>query len=143
MIRHVWSVLCNRSSIDRETNNISLFEILEQLTIHGWDGQPGVLGGSLELVSLWSRIELDRPGRGEARLLLLTPAGNTPISQSYSIDLREYHRLRNRHRMSGIPIEGPGLYIFVVEFRQQDQEQWIEAARVPLEVRVEMVTPPS
>lgn len=136
MIMHVWTVLCSRSSIDRETNNVSLFDVLEQITIEDWAGHPGLVPGQFELVSLWSRYELDRPSRGEARLTLRTPGGGTHAEQMQPIDLREYRRLRNRTRLPAIPIDVPGSYRFVIECRQMDQEEWVQVAIVPLEVQV-------
>ena len=141
MIDHVWTVLCTRSSIDRETNNMSLFEAIEQLTIHDWTGQPGFAPGPFELVSLWARAETDRPCRGEARFLLRTPGGRTAISQTHEVDLRQYRRLRTRRRIPAIPVDGAGLYTFLVELRELDQDQWLQVARIPLEVQVQAAVP--
>lgn len=141
MIEHVWTVLCTRSSVDKETNNISIFEVIEQLTIKDNAGKPGLAPGPFEIVSLWSRTAADEPSRGEARLLFQTPGGRTSISQTHEIDLRQYRRLRSRHRIPAIPIDGPGLYTLVVEFRQLDQEEWVQVVKIPLEVRVETAAP--
>ncbi len=137
MIRHVWTVLCGKSSIDRETNNISLFEVVEQLQVGGWAGEPADVPIPLELVTLWSRVQPDKPSRGEARIILETPGGHRGISQSHAVDLRKYHRVRNRARIPTIRIEGSGVYSFVVELRQQDKEEWLEVAKIPVEVQVE------
>ncbi len=31
MIEHVWSVVCAKTATDRQTNTISLFEVIEQI----------------------------------------------------------------------------------------------------------------
>jgi hypothetical protein len=141
MIQHIWTVLCTRSSIDRQTNNISLFEVIEELRVEGLGGQPGVVPCPLELVSLWTRSDPNVPTRGEARITLHTPGGQTPISQTQPVDLQEYRRLRSRARVPGLPVDQAGVYMFVVECRELGQEQWLRVARIPLEVQV-MVTPP-
>ena len=41
MIEHAWSVLCTRSVTDRESNNISLFEVIEQISTVGPAPPPG------------------------------------------------------------------------------------------------------
>lgn len=136
MIQHVWSVLCSKASIDRETNNISLFEVIEQIQIQGLADEPGVLPCSLELVSLWSRTEPDKPSRGEARIFLRTPRTTNLMPQTQAVDLQQYRRLRSRLVIPSIPIEGPGIYTFVVECREQGREQWVQVASIPLEVQV-------
>src|SRR3989338_5214550 len=58
MINHLWSIACSRTSVDRESNNISLFEVLEQLTLSGGPIQPGKKGVVpilFEIVSLWTK----------------------------------------------------------------------------------------
>lgn len=137
MIQHVWTALCSGSSIDKVTNNISLFNVVEQIQFEGWEGEPADVPCFLELVTLWSRVELDREGRGEARVILQTPEGSTGISKPQAVDLRPYRRLRSRAQIPTIRIVGPGLYTFVVELRQQNQEEWVPVARVPLEVQVQ------
>lgn len=141
MIQHVWSVLCSKASIDRETNNISLFEVTEQIQAQGPADEPGVLPCSLELVSLWSRTEPDLPSRGEARIFLRTPRTANLMPQTQAVDLQEYRRLRSRLLIPSIPIEGPGIYTFVVECRQQGQEQWVEVASIPLELQMVIAGP--
>jgi hypothetical protein len=134
MIEHVWSVLCTRASIDKETNNISLFDVIEQIAIVDWTGQPGTAAAEFELVSLWTRDELNRPERAEARVSVRNPSGRRSVEQIQEIDLRQFRRLRARSAFKGLPIEGPGLYIFIVEMRVPGQEQWIPVAKVPLDV---------
>jgi hypothetical protein len=61
MIDHVWTILCSRAVIDRDTNNMSLLEVIEQLTLG--DASPPVEGEGLapiqlELVTLWTRREM-------------------------------------------------------------------------------------
>ncbi len=107
MIDHVWSVLCRRSSIDRETNNISLFDVVEQLQLFEGSEVPSSVAGPFEIVSLWTRSA--EPTRGEAQISLRGPSGRLlipPLLQE--IDLREARRLRARQRLSLIPIEGSG-----------------------------------
>lgn len=142
MIQHVWSVLCSKSSIDKETNNISLFEVIEQLQGEGWMGEPVLVPYPLELVSLWARAEPNRPSRGEARVILHSPSGTTKISATQQVDLSEFRRLRHRIKIPGLRVNGPGFYTFLVEVRQEEQEHWEPVARIPLEIQIKMAAPP-
>lgn len=134
MIAHVWTVLCRKMSIDRETNNVSLFDVLEQIQIYEWTGQPAAVVGPFELASLWYRPDV--PSRGEARVTLRSPSGHLLHEATQEIDLREYRRVRVRYLIPGISLEGSGIYNFIVEGRQQNSENWFPAASIPLEVTV-------
>lgn len=133
MIAHVWSVLCRKVSIDRETNNVSLFDVLEQIQVYEWAGPAGI-AGPFELASLWYRPDV--PSRGEARVTLRSPSGRLLHEATQEIDLREFRRVRVRYLIPGMHIEGSGTYSFIVEGRQQNAEDWFAAASIPLEVNV-------
>ena len=138
MIDHVWSVLCNSATIDRESNNVTLFQVVEQLNVSGPSGadvSTGVAIFDAELVTLWSRTNLDHPARSRARIQFVAPDGallGKPIL--YDVDLTGYGRLRNRTRISGFPVRGPGKYEFRVELEKDSG--WETVAKIPVEVRV-------
>ena len=134
MIEHVWSVLCRKVSIDRETNNVSLFDVLEQVQLYQWSGEFSAIAGPFELASLWYRSDI--PSRAEARVTLRGPSNRLLTDLTQEIDLREFRRVRARYVIANIPIEGPGTYRFVVECKQQNAEVWSEVASLPLEVVV-------
>jgi len=57
-LQHRWSILCRESSIDSQTNNISLFNILEQVGIDAEvfaEKKGGAIPMNLELVTLWEK----------------------------------------------------------------------------------------
>src|SRR5262249_55181536 len=132
MIRHVYSVLCTRMITDRDTNNVSLIEIVERLAGPA-DPEPaqGLIAIQLDFVSMWARSNPDEPTRGRARLKYLSPDNNSmadPIV--YPVDLSDLIRVRNLTRFGAIPLRGGGTYHFVVEFEREDR--WEEVARYPL-----------
>src|SRR5687768_16960451 len=100
MIHHAWSVLCGRSSIDSESNVVSLFDVVEEITVDGVIDKLGVLPGPYDLVSLWSREKLDEPAEGEARWSLVTPKGRTMRQKPGVLDLGSFHRVRLRTRLA-------------------------------------------
>ncbi len=136
MIDHVWSVLCKNTVTDRESNNISIHGVLEQLTITGPKGE-GVLPIEAELVTLWSRSKLDQPERTRSRSRLVDPDG-AQIGKDvvYDLDLTTYTRFRNRIVMSGFPVKAAGKYEFCVDIERDGQ--WIQVAKVPLEIRIQI-----
>lgn len=110
MIRHVWTVLCSQSIIDRETNNLSLIEVLEQITVVATPvaGREGVIPLHMEVVTSWVRTVPERPARGRSRLSFVRPSGVLAESiQEHEIDLSDNGRLRHRIKIAGLTIKRP------------------------------------
>lgn len=136
MIEHIWTVLCSESSVDKDSNNISLLGVIEQVGVDQRPEEGDLARVSLELVSLWSRTDLEHGERGEGRWRIETAGGTTHEGEIFPIDLTEYRRLRTRNQFDGLPLNGVGYHWFVVEFRYDDDEPWNEVSRVPVEVRL-------
>lgn len=133
MIDHVWTVLCSKSIIDKDSNSISLLEVIEQITGRGVKGEA-VVPIPMELVSLWARTDPEKPARGRARVCLIEPDGSERDPFEIDIDLMTYQRSRTRFQMSGLPIRLAGRYYFRIEIHTQGEEGWGEVSRIPLEV---------
>lgn len=136
MIEHIWTVICSRSIINKETNNITLFEVLEQLNLM----EPplplpeGTIGGIpiiFEVVTLWNRSN-DEPTMGRARLQLLTPSGSVINEHEYSIDLTDHSRARAKTQVVGLPVQEFGRHQFRMQLWDEDNNQWRDVTSVPL-----------
>ncbi|MEW5988520.1 MAG: hypothetical protein AB1791_17975 [Chloroflexota bacterium] len=142
MIRHIWTVICSESITDQESNNISLFNILERITL-SLSEEPSalpegiILPISFEVVSYWARENKDRPTRGHARILLVLPSREVGPQFSHDLDLVQYERVRTRTRVNGLSIRGAGLYDFRVQLQVDGEQEWQEVASVPLEILLE------
>jgi hypothetical protein len=139
MIEHVWTVVCSRAVVDRESNIISLHDIIEQLNIEGEPVPDGMIPLRLEVATLWTRSNFDVPERGRARLVFLSPTrmiGNPP---EVEVDLSNVKRHRTMWRFQGLPASESGRHIFRVEFQDEGETEWRQVAAVPLEI---IFTPP-
>ena len=144
MIQHVWTVICGQSSVDSKSNNLSLFNVLEEITAEPHPGTP-VAGIPLlmlpfEIVTLWRRFPLEEPAKGSARILLHAPQTDPEqLGGTHDLDLTEYRRLRTVISVNSIKLSVSGTYQFILE--STSDGQWTEVARVPLEIT--LVTPKS
>jgi len=141
MIRHVFSVLCSGSSIDKDENKLSLFDVFEQVTLLQPFTEPGVMPIQGHLVTVWRRENLSLPAHCMGRVRVLAPDG-TQVGKTneYTIDLSKFSRLRQRVVYRTLPVRGEGTYEFVVEYLDADQT-WVEATRVPLDLAVRIPSP--
>lgn len=134
MINHVWTVLCTRSVIDIETNNVSIQDVIEQLNIPGDPKPDGLLAIPFEIISLWIRFDPKIPGQGLERISFVTPSEKSTVVAESPIDLSTAERQRNRIRFPGLPIAEEGRHYFQIEYKQ-DNGEWTKAATLPISIQ--------
>lgn len=134
MIDFVWAVICSKSIIDDQTKNISLIDVVEQINISRTVELPISIALPIEVVSLWSRTNLDQPARGHGRIVFITPSGNSQELGQMDIDLESYKRLRARIGLLGLPISELGKHVFEVHFSFEGSDETTIVARVPIEI---------
>lgn len=139
----IWALLCERSVIDKETNNLSVHNVIEELTVISTPPQgPPVPTGpgegiamGFQLVALWTRSLEEVPERGNGRVRLVLPGDESQLGAEYEVDLTQYLRLRYLMHIAGLPMRGEGTYRFVIEGKDEDG-QWTPMFEVPLRVIV-------
>jgi len=134
MIDHVWTVVCSRAVTDRESNNVSLQNVVEQITIRGEPIPDAMVPIPLDVVTLWVRANTDIPSRGYTRLIFLSPSGTVIGSLESEVDLSEYERYRTRTHFQGLPVTEPGRYTFRVELQNEGESEWHQVALIPLRI---------
>jgi hypothetical protein len=138
MARHVWTVLCTKASIDRQTNNVSLFDVLDNVSVFG----PAYGGGAaiavpiqFEVAILWARSVITDAETGLARVTLVAPNGQRFEGGTVAVELvNDFHRARTFIQINGLPLVGPGVYEFVVAYQSTGTTMWTEVDKIPLEV---------
>jgi hypothetical protein len=142
-IEHIWSQLCQSSSVDQDTNSVSLFHLIEEIAVgRAADAPPPGAEGvvipiSCELVTLWHKRAEGQHVIADVEVALFDPAAVRLQNVIYKLDIAPQHsRSRFRLKMNGLKITTAGTYSFVVSIRGPNETQFREATRVPLEVRV-------
>lgn len=139
----IWAVLCQRSLLDRDTNNISLIDVVEEIQVTAMPPQvePGdpayqlLATNVVEFVVLFGRSNFDTPETSRGRVSLKTPSGTSTNAHEFEVDLS--HNLKHRFRLKipGIPIDGEGIYNFLVDCKTGTGD-WDEKFVLPLEVKI-------
>jgi len=142
LIEHIWTVLCSNVITSRETNNVSLIEVTEELKLESTkrsdkeitDLSIIPLPVRLVLASLWSRMEDDKPIVGTGRDIMLTPSGKTLGEHKFKIDLSNHIRMRTMRNLINlpIPVKESGKYRFLTELLDDESGTWKAVSSIPL-----------
>ena len=133
---HAWTVLTERTSIDADSNNISLQGIEQmEITVENEINEQNraMLPIQLEIAILWYR---EFPERGEitnGRVKIIGPNGEDLGITNFEIDLTNHQRTRSRIRLNALPVIGGGRYFFITEI-ETDGGDFNEVGKVPLEL---------
>ncbi len=138
-MQHLWSILCNGSSVDNESNRLSLFNIVEEIGIESISDELNIIPIELHIVSIWRLLSDEKPYRGEEKVILTSPEGETLLEASVVIDLTNFKRFRSRLFLFGFPLRGSGEYQFRITYLDLDSQEWIEVGTIPLQVNIKLV----
>lgn len=144
LIQHIWTILCSSSSIDSQTNNVSLYNIIEEV---GFQLQPTNgqqvnfsekkgLPFNMEVVSLWKRTNQENLV-ADAKVELLDPSNQKMQEALYKLEFKPQHqRMRFIIKMNGITITSQGEYNFSILLKEDGSDNFKEVARIPIVVKI-------
>lgn len=135
-MKHIWSMLCKSSSIDKETNLITLRDCIEQLDITvPKKAAKKVVPIEFELVHLWSVGEIGEAEKFEVKTELYDPE-NQRINgfSGFFTFPKNKKRLRTCIQVKGLPFTSVGEYKFKIKLKEENQKQYKEVAEIPLDI---------
>jgi len=135
MINHIWTVVCSQVVVDNQTNNVSIYNVLERITIMGEPKQETALPLNHAVVTMWERLDSDTIRKGMMRLSFITPLGNEIIKIESEINLAEHTRFRNISNIQGLPIAESGRHVYRVELRNENESEWTHICDIPIELK--------
>ena len=147
-MRAVWAILCQNTIIDQRSNNISLIEVIDELTVPApppelvteANGELGMLFDG-NLVILWARSDLGTPEKAQVRSRIIAPNGGEARTGEVEVDLTEIVRARAIGRIAELPLfTQVGEYTIKIETKAHDSE-WREVFELPLWVNVQADAP--
>lgn len=150
-IRHVWSVLCKESVIDRDDNNISIHSVIEELSIslapaNGIGKLPDKLNVPMnyEIVSLWQKGKEVELGRTEIEYLFIDPENKELLRNTQTIEIpKTSKRHRSRMKIMGMPLSKEGDYKFQIKMKEKGIDTFHLVAELPLEVKINLEKAPT
>lgn len=141
-MKHIWSILCQNSIIDSETNTISLYNSLEEIKINIDKSKMPAdeqikLPIEYDVVSFWidEDDDINKERKFYTEVELLDP--NKKIISSTSTEYimkKGIKRVRGRIKNKGLKITIEGRYWFKVKMKEKKSDKFKEVAEVPLDI---------
>jgi hypothetical protein len=137
MPRVNWIIACTKASVDANTQNISLIELIEgvKATLSVPPGQTALVPIQFDVVVLSSRLPTEQPQTRDIRLQFLDPAGAVlGTTPTITADLLNAPRNRAITHIAGFPVNTAGVYKITAEFRDPASNAWSAAGSTEIEV---------
>lgn len=142
-IKHLWSILCQSSSIDAQSNILSLFNVVEQIVVdltpeitdsNAGKERPVAVAFRFEIVSLWQKIG-EANKNNTVEIEFLDPMGISLMKTDYSLQIpQDKKRIRHSMKVNGLKVTIDGEYTFKIRIKESDQKEFYEVAELSLDV---------
>lgn len=140
---HAWSILCQSSSVDANNNSLSLFNVIDDITIDinpPADGKlPDVFGVPVNsnLVTLWKRRMVGDEIVADVDVRLLDPTGKELQKMVYNMKIpADKSQARSIMNIQGFPVTVAGVYVFKISVKESGGASFQEVQEVPLNIIV-------
>lgn len=152
-VKPIWAILCQESSVDANTNNVSLFKILEEIKFRlnteeleklknnpKFDStKPIVLPFSLQLVILWKNLSTKTNFEFPVKIVLKDPDEKILQEIPNNFLFQEgKERLRTIISINGIPLTKPGEYTYSIMTRQNKDDIFEEITSIPIKIDIDL-----
>ena len=138
-MRHRWTVLCERFSIDQRSSNVTLFGIIDELHVPRSAvsealaaGKPAAAQVQSVLVVQTERSDMGVPEKGVIECRLFDAQGVELGSSRAEVSLERGRRARSAFNINVLPITSEGLYHYRVFHVAEGNTQQVD--EVPLYV---------
>lgn len=141
-IKHIWSILCSQMIVDSITNNVSLIGIIEEVgaevRLQKNDLQNDlIMPLNYSLVTMWYKEKKDETNEinGQIRITLISPEAKEFKQEPVALHFpKGNRRLRTHVNIQGFPITASGDYVFRVEVREDEKDQFTTVSEFPIQV---------
>lgn len=148
-VKPIWSVLCQEASVDANTNNISLFKVVEQLQFGlkmeeldklkdnpKFDPtKPIAFPFVTQLVTLWKNLSNKSAFEFPVKISLIDPNGKVIDEMLSDFRFEEgKDRLRTIVSINMIPVTKSGDYTYSIMTKQNKEDDFEEVYSVPVRI---------
>jgi len=144
-MQHIWSVLCQKSSIDFETNLVSLFECIEEVNLvfnntKNANDDKMMIPVDWQLVSYWTIDDNEKEESLNLKIEFIDPNGNCLNSHENKIDIKkDLKRFRGRMTINGFQVTNSGRYYCRVSKKINDS--YLLLSELPIDINISFNIP--
>lgn len=137
-MKHVWSIICEKSSIDFESNLLSMFNCVEEVKVvidktKRPKNDKLVIPVNFQIVSFWSVEDSNKENSVEIKGEFIDPKGVVLIQFENNLkSKKKIKRFRNRANIQKMPVTESGRYYFKI--LQKKGNKFKIVAELPLDV---------
>ncbi len=138
-LKNIWTIVSLSSAIDKDNNTVSLFDILEELTLQVSGNMPErtVIPINHHLMSLWEREETGTPFTLKFKIILRDPLGEILNENQAEVVMEAPHkRARFRAQFNGFPVSIPGTYHYEIVSLEPEKTGEKVLGAVSIDVKV-------
>lgn len=137
MVKHIWTLIAKNSSVDIDTNNLSIYNIIEVLNINTDKiASPINLNIEYEIISMWTK-DNNAEKDFEYQIVVTNPSGKSVKTYQQIVKMaKNIKRMRTRFRILGFAVEAKGVYKFVINLKDNRNNKFEKVTEIPLEVKV-------
>lgn len=144
MFNHVWSVICQSSSVDNESNLISLFNCLENITVN-IDNKESIsskilIPVSFDLVSYWVIDDVKEEKDLKVKFEVVKPNEEVLITKEDIIKVDgKWNKMRNITKFSGLALDcnDSGRYVVKVYQKEEKEKEFKLVSSVPFDIKIQ------
>lgn len=135
MLKNLWALIASSASVDQQTNSLSIFGVIEEITAQPNPGAqlPAVIPLNHAIIALWQK------DRGEELQFTIVveikgPKGDTIGSFMQPVNMpSQTRRVRTIINLQQFPLVGSGEYHFII--KSADNDTSVEFYKdIPLDV---------
>jgi len=143
-IEYMWSLMCTGSTVDKETNNLSLFNIIEQLNLninkqikpYSTNGESTRISMDFNVIVFFRLLEKIKDSF-EIRIDFLDPVGISLNKVEHNVSIHEgVKNIRLITRFNKMFISIPGIYDIIIGIREVGNKHFKNVGHIPVAVNI-------
>jgi len=139
-MKNLWSILCSKSVVDSSSNQLSLFDCIDEITINFSNAEDikkpmKNIPINFEIVSLWLDENIFQVRKFDYAIDIIDPEGKMlkEITKEAVIE-KNKKRLRTIMRISGMAVTTEGIYIFKIKYKEAKND-FITVSEIPVDIK--------
>ncbi|MDP2656350.1 MAG: hypothetical protein Q8P11_02185 [bacterium] len=136
-MKHIWSVLCQKTIIDGNSNLLSIIDCVEEInfTIKNATGDKIVIPIEFQIINFWTTEKDD--SILNLKIDLIDPDKNIINDLSSTFDINKgAMRYRSITKIQGMPITKTGRYTFRISTQSNEKDIYNVISELPLDIKI-------